>query len=166
MSPPAAERPWGRSSTRAADATPRAGRWFGWTLAVVTVGALALRVAYVLVDRLDFNPKGDAYFYHAGANLLADGKGFIEPFLYPLAQTNAAEHPPLYLIFLSVPSLFGMQSVLTHLLWSCLLGTATVMVVGLAGRAVGGECVGIIAALIAALYPNIWAPDGMLQAET
>ncbi len=144
----------------------RHGRWFGWTLAGVAFAALALRVAYVLVDRRDVNPMGDAYFYHAGANLLADGKGFIVPWLYPAARLAAAEHPPLYMLFLSVPSVLGMHSVLTHVLWSCLLGTATVVVVGFVGRAVGGERVGVIAALIAALYPNIWAPDGMLQAET
>ena len=59
-----------------------------------------------------------------------------------------------------------MKSVLTHLLWSCVLGAGTVWLVGLLGRAVGGARVGIIAAVIAALYPNLWAPDGMLQAET
>jgi 4-amino-4-deoxy-L-arabinose transferase-like glycosyltransferase len=146
--------------------TARHGRWFGWTVAAIAVVALAVRVAYVLVDRRDVNPMGDAYFYHAGANLLADGKGFIEPWLYPSARLPAAEHPPLYMLFLSVPSVLGMHSVLTHLLWSSLLGTATVVVVAFVGREVGGARVGVIAALIAALYPNIWAPDGMLQAET
>jgi 4-amino-4-deoxy-L-arabinose transferase-like glycosyltransferase len=153
-------------TSRVTRGTARNARWFGAALAIVAAAACAVRVAYVLVDRRDFNPGGDAYFYHAGANLLADGKGFIEPYLYPLAHSPAAEHPPLYLIFLSVPSFLGMHSVLTHLLWSCLLGTATVILVGLVGRAVAGERVGIIAALVAALYPNIWAPDGMLQAES
>lgn len=153
-------------TSRVTRGTARNVRWFGAALAMVAAAACAVRVAYVLVDRRDFNPGGDAYFYHAGANLLADGKGFIEPYLYPLAHSPAAEHPPLYLILLSVPSFLGMHSVLTHLVWSCLLGTATVILVGLVGRAVAGERVGIIAALVAALYPNIWAPDGMLQAES
>ena len=78
----------------------------------------------------------------------------------------AAEHPPLYIVFLAIPSVLGMKSVLAHLLWSCLLGTATVWLVGLLGRAVGGARVGIVAAAIAAVYPNMWAPDGMLEAET
>src|ERR1700731_3289010 len=80
--PAAVARKSGRSSTRVADDTARAGRWFGWTLAVVALAALAVRVGYVLVDRRDVSPGGDAYFYHVGANLLADGKGFIEPFVY------------------------------------------------------------------------------------
>ncbi len=125
----------------------RPARWFGWTLAGVAVIALAVRVTYVLVERRDFDPGGDAFFYHVGANLLADGKGFIQPHLYPLVHRQAAEHPPLYLIFLWVPSVLGMKSVLTHVLWTCLLGTATVVFVGLVGREVGGPRLGIIAAL-------------------
>jgi 4-amino-4-deoxy-L-arabinose transferase-like glycosyltransferase len=141
-------------------------RRFGWILAAVALGGFAVRVAYVLTERRDFVPGGDAFFYHAGANLLADGEGFISPFFYPARHVQAAEHPPLYTIYLAVPSLFGMHSVLTHVLWSSALGTATVVLVGLLGRAVAGDTVGIIAAVLAAIYPNIWAPDGMLQAET
>jgi Dolichyl-phosphate-mannose-protein mannosyltransferase len=143
-------------------------RWFPWALGAVTVGALALRVVYVLVVRRDFSPGGDAYFYHAGANLLSDGKGFISPFFYYGAHRSvpAAEHPPLYLMFLSITSVLGMKSVVTHMLWSCVVGAGTVALTGLVGRAVGGDRVGIVSAVIAAVYPNMWAPDGMLQAET
>jgi 4-amino-4-deoxy-L-arabinose transferase-like glycosyltransferase len=144
----------------------REHRWFVGALASIAVASLALRIAYVLIERRDFEPGGDAFFYHAGANLLADGKGFIEPFRYPLLHQPAAEHPPLYLIFLAVPSVLGMHSVLTHMLWSCLVGAATVVLVGLIGREVGGARVGVVAALLAALYPSIWAPDGALQTET
>jgi len=140
-------------------------RWFRPALALVVIGALALRVAYVFAYRRHFDPGGDAYFYHAGANLLAEGKGFISPF-YVRLKRAAADHPPLYIIFLAIPSVLGMKSVLAHLLWSCLLGSATVALVGLLGHAVGGARLGLIAAIIAATYPNLWAPDGMLQAET
>ena len=142
-------------------------RWFRPALAVIVVAALVLRVVYVYVSRRNFDPHGDAFFYHAAANLLADGKGFISPFFVQAGlHREAAEHPPLYIIFLAIPSVLGMKSVMAHLLWSCLLGTATVGLVGLLGRAVGGARVGLVAAAIAALYPNLWAPDGMLQAET
>jgi len=59
-----------------------------------------------------------------------------------------------------------MTSQLTHLLWSCVLGAGTVIVIGVVGRTVINARVGIVAAAIAALYPNIWVPDGSLQAET
>jgi len=142
-------------------------RWFRPALAVIVMGALALRVTYVFVSRRNFDPHGDAFFYHAAANLLADGKGFISPFfVHAGLHRAAAEHPPLYTIFLAIPSVVGIKSVLAHLLWSCLLGAGTVALIGGLGREVGGARAGIVAALIAAVYPNLWAPDGMLQAET
>ena len=61
----------------------------------------------MLVERKDIAFGGDAYYYHAGANLLTDGKGFISPFAYAEGRViEAADHPPLYLMFLSwsVPS--------------------------------------------------------------
>jgi 4-amino-4-deoxy-L-arabinose transferase-like glycosyltransferase len=150
-----------------ADPAERDPRWFRPALTLVVVAALAVRVAYVLISRRNFDPQGDAGFYHGAANLLAEGKGFISPFFVKSGlHRAAAEHPPLYIVFLAMPSLLGMKSVLAHLLWSSLLGTATVWLVGLLGRAVGGARVGIVAAVIAAVYPNMWAPDGMLEAET
>jgi 4-amino-4-deoxy-L-arabinose transferase-like glycosyltransferase len=141
--------------------------WFRVALLVVVLGAIAVRVAYVFAYRRHFDPGGDAFFYHSGANLLVEGKGFISPQFYKIGiHRQAAEHPPLYLLYLAIPSLVGMKSVLTHLLWSCLLGAGTVALVGLLGRAVGGARVGIVAAVVAAIYPNLWAPDGMLEAET
>ncbi|HUI48470.1 MAG TPA: glycosyltransferase family 39 protein [Acidimicrobiia bacterium] len=141
--------------------------WFRVALALVVLGALVLRVVYVFAYRRHFDPHGDAFFYHAGANLLAEGKWFISPFYVQQGlHRQAAEHPPLYIIYLAIPSLVGLKSVMAHLLWSCLLGAGTVWLIGLLGRAVGGARVGIIAAAAAALYPNLWAPDGQLQAET
>lgn len=142
-------------------------RSFGLALGAIAVAGLVVRVAYVLAERRDFVPGGDAYFYHAGANLLADGKGFISPFFAADGRAvPAAEHPPLYLVYLAIPSALGMRSVLAHMLWSCVLGTGTVVLTGLVGRVVGGARVGLVAAALGAVYPNLWAPDGMLQAET
>ena len=150
-----------------ADVLERGSRRFGWGLVAITLVALGVRIAYVLIDRANISFPGDAYFYHAGANLLAQGHGFIEPYFFHAGHiTQAADHPPLYLVFLSIPSLLGMTSSLTHLIWSCVLGTATVVIIGLLGRAVLNPRAGLVAAAVAAVYPNIWAPDGSLQAET
>jgi 4-amino-4-deoxy-L-arabinose transferase-like glycosyltransferase len=147
-------------------AAPDGAPWFARSLAAIALLGLAVRVAYVLIARDGVQFSGDSYFYHRGATLLAEGHGFIEPFFYPKHIVQAAEHPPLYLVYLAVPSLFGWTSTLTHLLWSCVLGTATIVVVGALGRAALNARVGCIAALLAALYPNLWIPDGSLEAET
>jgi len=143
-------------------------RRFAWLLGAIALAGLALRVAYVLIERRDFTFEGDAVFYHQGANLLADGRGFISPF--ELAGSGkvveAADHPPLYLLWLTVPSVVGLDTELSHLLWSCLLGGATVALVGLLGREVAGARVGLLAAALAAVYPNMWWHDGALMSET
>src|SRR3981081_2693891 len=100
-------------------------RWFGWALLAVAVGGLVLRVVYVLVERRGVDCGGDARFCHEGANLLADGKGFISPFAYDAGRVvESAEHPPLYLFSLAIPSAPTLTSTLTHLLWRCTVGAA------------------------------------------
>ena len=46
-----------------------------------------------------------------------------------------------------------------------IIGTLVVLLIGLLGRRLGGHRVGLVAALIAALYPNMWVTDGLLFAE-
>jgi 4-amino-4-deoxy-L-arabinose transferase-like glycosyltransferase len=142
-------------------------RWFAWALVAVAAGGLALRIAYVLLERRDIDFGGDARFYHEGANLLADGKGFISPFAHDAGRTvESAEHPPLYIVFLAIPSALRLTSTLSHLLWSCALGAATIVLVGLLGRLLAGDRVGLLAAALVAVYPNAWMADGSLEAET
>ncbi|HEY3723728.1 MAG TPA: glycosyltransferase family 39 protein [Acidimicrobiia bacterium] len=153
-----------RASRRAA--RTRSASWFWWALAGVAVVGLAVRIAYILGWHRDYVFGGDPFFYHAGANLLADGKGFISPYSPPHHPIAASDHPPLYMLYLAIPSVLGLQSVLTHMLWSAVLGTGTVVLVGLTGREVGGPRLGIIAAVLAAVAPNIWVSDGLLRAES
>jgi hypothetical protein len=111
---------------------------------------------------------GDAYAYHYGANLLADGKGFIDPLRYNLSGLKfpSAAHPPFYSVYLAAWSLVGAKSALWHRLASCLLGAATVGLTGLLGRRLAGDRAGLIAALLAAAYPSLWLNDAMLLSET
>ena len=59
---------------------PPARRNFVVGMTVITIVALAIRVAWVLIARRDFALHGDDFFYHWQANALADGKGFLDPF--------------------------------------------------------------------------------------
>jgi 4-amino-4-deoxy-L-arabinose transferase-like glycosyltransferase len=148
-------------------ATERERRRFIRGLAIITILGFAVRVAYALVARRNHVPGGDAFFYHVGANLLVDGKGFIAPLPYALgARIQAADHPPLYIAFLALPSAVGLRTALEHVLWSTLLGTGTIVVTGVLGRRVAGVRAGLVAAALAAVYPNIWLHDGALLSET
>lgn len=136
-------------------------------LGIITAIGIVVRFAYVYARR-DHALWGDAFVYHHGANLLVHGHGFIVPLQYLLYghSVQAADHPPLFTLFLALPSSLGLDTPLTHMVWSALLGCTTVVVTGLLGRHVGGERVGLLAALIVAVAPNIWVYDGEVLSET
>jgi 4-amino-4-deoxy-L-arabinose transferase-like glycosyltransferase len=134
---------------------------------LIAVAGLLVRLAYVLLLRRHPTLVGDAYQFHYGANLLADGKGFIDALAYGVGVVRqTAQHPPLYTLVLALPSLVGLRSILDHQVVSCLLGVGTVVMVGLAGRHIGGERTGLLAAGVAAVYPNLWLWDGLVLSET
>jgi 4-amino-4-deoxy-L-arabinose transferase-like glycosyltransferase len=151
------------------DAEPAPGRRvsFASALSVIALVALAIRVGYALWRR-DAHVWGDPYFYHESAKLIADGEGFITPFRYLVMdiKEQAADHPPLYLLYLAFWTMLGADSPLWHSLLSVPLGVASVVLVGLTGRRVAGERVGLLAAGLAAVYPNVWGYDGMILSET
>src|SRR4051812_8103386 len=161
-------------ATLSAERAPRAlappprPRRFSLGLAIIAAGALVIRVTWVLVSRRDFPLHGDDFFYHWQANALAEGKGFLNPFVWQAVGTvkPSAAHPPLYSLYLSVFSWLGLDTPLDHRLASCLLGAAAVVVVGLLGRRVAGDRAGLIAAGLAAVYPQLWINDGMLISES
>ena len=124
---------------------------------------------------------GDQVFYNSAANRLAKGDGYVEPFDTrhpPDPGTGpAADHPPLTITVLApvsfafehVPpfSWFGDAThVREHRYTMAFLGAALVALIGMLGRAVAGEKVGLIAACIAAVYPNLWVNDGLVMSET
>ena len=110
---------------------------------------------------------GDSYFFDKASNLLADGKGFLNPFFSrPGHPYQSADHPPLYWMYLAMASKFGFRTSLGHMVWSTFLGAGAVWTTGLAGRAIAGPRVGLIAAFLAAVYPNVWSWDGMVLSET
>lgn len=142
-------------------------RW--WALVGVwTFVGLAIRVASVL-GRPNKVLQGDAFFYHYEANLLAAGKGFINPFLYlehvPPEIVKTASFPPGFVFFLTVASLVGFKSFFAQRIWCSILGAAGVAVCAVVGREVGGRRVGLIVAFLAAVYPNIWMSDELALSE-
>jgi 4-amino-4-deoxy-L-arabinose transferase-like glycosyltransferase len=141
-------------------------RWL-WALVAIGLVALGIRAGYVLGWHDLDSVGGDAYYYHHGANLLADGEGFVHPFAFDDGVRIAgADHPPGYVVVLAVPSLVGLDSIRAHQLTSCLIGAGTVVLIGLVGRRIAGRRAGLVAAGFAAVYPNMWLNDGALMSES
>ena len=115
----------------------------------------------------------DAAYYQLQAEAIADGKGFFVNPLVQLAKARAtppaaADHPPLTTLAL-VPAAFIDDREGDHLAMRftmTLVGLGTVVMLGLLGRAVAGTTVGVVAAGIGALNPNIWMNDGILMSES
>ena len=180
-------------------------------LAVAGVLGFAVRFGTFLWEGRTAPLSGDAVFYHETANLLADGKGYINPVFYnagycfdagvssgprysflpglencpkvevvqpdgsvrtvvvslpPGTKEPTAAHPPLWSIILSLASRMGLDSVNQHRLVGILFGSLGVVLVGLAGRELFGQRVGIVSAFLAAIYGFLWLNDWSLMSES
>ncbi len=143
-------------------------RWWIWLEAITLLG-FAIRLATVL-GRPHRQPGGDAYYFHNAANLLAEGRGFIDPFSllrdHPSHVVQIANWPPLFVVVLAAASVVGFKSFFAHRVWCCIIGAGAVTLCGMSGRAVAGRRVGLIAAFLVAVYPNIWMSDELELSET
>jgi 4-amino-4-deoxy-L-arabinose transferase-like glycosyltransferase len=148
-----------------------AGRrsWWPW-ISLWTLVGLGIRLGSLFgPGRSRRSAGGDAYYFHSAANLLVEGKGFINPFLYlehhPHQVVQTALWPPLFVLVLAIPSVVGLKAFFAHRVWCCIIGAAGIVVGGYAGREVAGRRVGLIAAFLLAVYPNIWMSDELALSE-
>ncbi len=159
---------------------------FALLLGLICVLGFGIRVGFIISER-DSKLGGDAIYYHKAANLLADGKGFIDPFRYlygseetitlangesrtitiPIGHVEpTAGHPPVYVIYLAAFSKLGMRSATSHQVASAALGVLAILLAGLLGRELRSDRLGLIAAFITAVYANVWVNDIVLMSET
>ncbi len=154
------EKPWARFRDR------RLGLFAGgmWTIALASFASRVVAFGTVTAR----NPgNGDPFYYHAQANMLADGVGFAEPFSW-LTQGRwiaTAIHPPLFTMWLTPAAMLGARGFLTNKTMAAIAGVGVVVVAGFLGRRLAGDRAGVIAAGAAALYPNLWIIDGTLWPE-
>jgi 4-amino-4-deoxy-L-arabinose transferase-like glycosyltransferase len=147
---------------------PSDSQRFWRILLLVVLAALALRVGYVMLAKRTEPVLGDQIYYNYMANQLARGEGFTDP----RDGSEQAEHPPLAPMALAPTSWVaerfdeGGRHLLAHRLTMTVFGAAVVLVIGMVGRSIAGDRAGLIAAVIAAVYPNLWINDGLVMAET
>jgi 4-amino-4-deoxy-L-arabinose transferase-like glycosyltransferase len=145
-----------------------ARRPFAFWLGVWTALGLAIRLGTVF-GRLHRKGGGDPAYFHGAANLLVGGHGFINPWVYAYHDKHhvvqTANWPPLFVFLLAIPAVLGFHTFLASRVFSCLIGAAAILVTGFAGREIGGRRVGLIAAFLLTVYPNIWDSDEIAGVE-
>lgn len=138
--------------------------WLGAALGL----AIAVRVAFHVTSAPQDLPFADGFWYHTAANLLADGKGLIDPLSYTFfgKVQPSAGHPPLFVLVLGAVSWLGGTSIAAHQLTEVALDVLAVGAIGLLGREAAGDRVGVLAAFGAAIFPRFWATEGEVLSES
>lgn len=103
----------------------------------------------------------DALYYSMQAGRNSEGDWFREA----LGDLPGAEHGPLTTLYLT-PWSIGDWGPNQQRLGITLLGIAVVPVIGLVATRLRGRRAGVVAALIAAAYPNLWINDSLVMSET
>ncbi len=140
-----------------------------WRVLLAIAGlSLIWRIVFILVWRDGIFIWGDAYFYHESGRQLAEGVGWVNPLEYNIdgTQTPAADHPPLYILFLGFWSWIGLPGPTAHMILTAIfISTPMVIMTALAAREFGGPWLGLTAGGLSAVYPNIWSWDGTILSE-
>jgi 4-amino-4-deoxy-L-arabinose transferase-like glycosyltransferase len=133
---------------------------------IVAIG-LVLRLLYALVWVKKQVLLGDAHEFDLLAHDLVHGHGYVDPFLLKEGIVRpTAFKPPGYPFALAAVTALGGGGYVAHHVLTCLFGAVTVLLIGLIGRRVGGDRLGLVAAGIAAAYPMLIAFDGSLRSES
>src|SRR4051812_45121520 len=103
----------------------------------------------------------DSYYYSVQAAELATGHGYVQPF----TTQPGAEHAPLTSTLMAAVS-WGHDALPWQRLVTVLCGITTIALIGVVGRMIAGWRAGLVAAGIAAAYPNLWMNDGLVMSES
>lgn len=142
-------------------------RRFLAVLVLIAGVGLTWRVVYVMtVTRHEKQVFFDQIYYANSAQRLSQGEGFKTPFLFGPPKQQNAEHPPLTALVLTPVAWSTKAPFLWMRLVMAALGTGVVVLIGLLGREIAGARAGLMAATIAAVYPNLWVNDGLVMSET
>jgi 4-amino-4-deoxy-L-arabinose transferase-like glycosyltransferase len=146
---------------------------FRGKLAVVTAIGAAWRLGFLWATKT--NQKlllNDSLYYSIQAGLNSEGEWFKDA----LTGQPGAEHGMLTSLYLTPWSVGDGDNVFRQRFAITLVGIATVAVVGIAGRRLAAryatgrphdaDRVGLVAAAIAAAYPNLWINDSIVMSES
>lgn len=151
---------------------------FRRSLAFITFLGALWRLGFLIFAKLDQKLLlNDSLYYSVQASLNSEGSWFEDG----LTGQPGAEHGMLTSLYLTPWSLGPGDGVFRQRFALTLLGIATVVVIGLAGRRLAmtlagpertaqrrstAERIGLVAAAVAAAYPNLWINDSVVMSES
>ena len=134
------------------------------TLALLAVGAVAVRLAYLVAFAHEYSPRRDADHYQAIASAFANADGISAPFPFTYMHPTAFR-PPLY------PAMLGAVYWVTGIhvgvgqLLNVALGATVVVLAAMLGAHIAGRRGGVAAGITVGVYPPILANDVVLLSE-
>jgi 4-amino-4-deoxy-L-arabinose transferase-like glycosyltransferase len=153
----------------ALDVVSEPGR-FGRSVGVVALVGLALRL---ILQRFEPLPPthlagfgnaplvADETWYVRVADNLLHGRGFV---FYPGHET--ALHGPLTVLLLLPAAILQPHGYALQRATMAVVGAAAIVAIAYAARELGGGRVGLLAAVLAALYPGLWVNDLVATSES
>jgi 4-amino-4-deoxy-L-arabinose transferase-like glycosyltransferase len=161
---PAAPSGWRGRVERASSPTR-----FVSTVVCIGIGGLALRLVLGRFEPLppagQNGPNGpivaDEYWYVRVAHAVLEGRGFV----FPKASMQTALHGPLTVLLLVPAALLQPYGYTAQRATMALVGAVAVVVIGFVARELAGPRVGVVAALVAAVYPGLWVNDLVATSE-
>jgi 4-amino-4-deoxy-L-arabinose transferase-like glycosyltransferase len=133
----------------------------------IAVVGLVLRIWYLRHMVGDSSLVGDGLEFNGLARMVADGHGYVSPFVQPPDAAPATAHkPPLYPLMLAGVSKLGGSGYVAHQVASAVVGTATVVVCARLAQLLAGARAALFAAVIGAAYPAFLVADASLRAES
>lgn len=141
---------------------------FGLSLGVIAFVAFAIPAYYTYSVRAHQRFWGDPkFFYYWPATQVAHGRGFLDVLTVTYQQpVPSASHPPGFITLLVGFYKLGFQSPQAMRYLLCIMSGATVVLIGVLVSRLVSRRAGLIAAFIAAIYPNIWISSTLLMSET
>lgn len=142
---------------RSEESPSRPGRRFTAGLIAIAALGLALRLAFVIA--VPTRPIEDFWSYHLRSESLWERGEYAA-----IAGRPDASYPPGYPLLLA-PIHASSNPLAVAKLLNVLLGTATILLAGAAGKSLWGSTAGLVAAGLVAIDPRAVAVTGVLASE-
>jgi 4-amino-4-deoxy-L-arabinose transferase-like glycosyltransferase len=149
-----------------ARANALAERRFRFAALLVAAGALVLRLVLGRFEPLPPSglPLADETWYVRVAHNVLSGRGFSSP-LYPFTAPTAL-HGPLTVLLLLPATALEPHGYTLQRATMALLGSLAVLTIAYVGKELAGARVGLVAGVLAAVYPGLWVNDLVATSES